>query len=123
MRSLVAVVIVVLAGAARADDKTYELKLVPKAEKGKEERIEVEASVGKASGAEYETDSLKGVLKRTIKAVGDDGLPSKEQLSLESGQFTHSTQHEGGSSSSTRHLNGAWSYAVSRDNKTRSART
>src|SRR5258708_7554599 len=116
--------ILLLAGilAGRTDDKTVELTLLPKAEKGQEEKIELEASFAHVEGDSPVTDVVTGTLKRKIKAVGDDGLASREQLTLETAKFRKETRMAGGGKrSSNRALPHSWSETRDPEGKRRRA--
>lgn len=64
------------------DDKAYKLKLLPPATKGQEEEIHLEATVERAVNRGIKGDVLKAGYKRRIRAVDEDGLPSREVLTV-----------------------------------------
>jgi len=104
------------------DEKTYELQLVSRAEKGQEEKIELEASVGRQTAEGYMTHSMKGKVKRTVKQVDGDGLASKEELTLEEGEFHRMVRYERGSRRSTRKLRQPLTQTVTREGEVRNAK-
>ncbi len=81
---------------AHADDeeeKARKVQLLPKPEKGAKERIKVESSVVKTDKeGEKSYQGITAELVRTIRAIGDDGLSSKEKLRLEKGEFEFEPQ-------------------------------
>jgi len=99
----------------------YKLELLPKPEKGKEESIDIEAKIAHPEGDELASKTVKGVLKRKIKSLGEDGLPDKEQLSMESATFEEGHEGPGGGWSSSSNLNGPWTTTVKRDGRGRRA--
>jgi hypothetical protein len=113
-----------LAGAALAQDddaKALVLTLLPKKQKGVQEKIDYEGSVGWAIDTGYRTDTIKATLKRKIKTVDDEGMPTKEELSVESGEYREQTENnDGGSSTSSSSIAG-WSGTVGRTSKSRLA--
>jgi hypothetical protein len=86
MRAKVAFALVLaVAVPALAGDDEVELKLLPKPKKGQAEEIAFEVQVA----YEGETESLTGKMKREIKSVDEDGLPSAETLELINADYRH----------------------------------
>src|SRR5579859_4080079 len=89
--------ILLLAGVLLADDKTFELGMLPKPEKGQEEKIEIEASLSWPENGNTQSEVVRrAVLKRRIRSLGEDGLSLRERLTLEQGQFGTVTEMAGG---------------------------
>lgn len=95
------------------DDEGVTLKLLPDAKKGMAEEIGYQVTVAYGD----ETETLTGKMRREIKALGDDGLPSSEQLEVLSADYRHEQQHSSYGTSSNQ--NGA--KTVKRSGKTRAA--
>jgi hypothetical protein len=90
-----------LAPAAFAgDDDGKPLKLLPAAKKGLEMEIEAEGTVEKTNTAGGVVgDSVKATLKRKVRSIDDDGLPSREALTVEKADIQHFEYSRNGSSS------------------------
>lgn len=124
MRLLAPLLVALLLGAT--DGESFQLDLLPKPEKGQEEKIEIDARFESTSPKEIAKKTVKGTLKRKIQALGDDGLPSKESLSLEGASVSDETSTPGqgggltfGGGEFT--LDEAWTRTVKRENKARRA--
>ncbi|MEZ0229653.1 MAG: hypothetical protein ACAI25_13570 [Planctomycetota bacterium] len=107
--------VVLFARPACAGDEEVDLVLLPKAKKGVAEEIkfEVHASYG------TESEQLTGKMKREIRAVDDDGLPSSEIVQLYNADYRH--QQAGSSYGTSANSRGA--QTIKRSGKARTAST
>lgn len=105
------------------DDKTYELKIVARAKKGGEETVEIEANVerpGQRGGVSGET--LKATYKRRVRAVDEDGLPSREVLTVDKADLESYEASPDGSSSRSSTGNGGNGIVLTIDRSGRARR-
>ncbi|HZV01675.1 MAG TPA: hypothetical protein VFF73_33500 [Planctomycetota bacterium] len=103
------------------DEKQYELHLLPKAKKGQQEKMEIDASVSHPCPEGIQSYTFKGTVKRTIKSLDDDGLPKKETLELESASGEDRTDYGNGGAGWSTWQAGNWNETTTRDGKTRNA--
>jgi hypothetical protein len=103
----------VLAGSALAGDDGFTLKLLPQAKKGLAEEIGYQVTVAYSG----ESEELKGTMRREIKAVSDDGLPSSEQIEVLSADYSHRQENSSYGTSSS----GNGAKTVKRNTKSRMA--
>jgi hypothetical protein len=103
------------------EDKQYELHLLPKAKKGQQEKMEIDATVSRPCPEGLQSLTFKGTVKRTIKSLDDEGLPKKEQLELESASGEDRTDYGNGGAGWSTWQAGNWNETATRDGKTRNA--